>query len=249
MNYADIHIHALWGVDDGAKDVSQTHAMVDACYEDGVRILCLTPHYHPGYFGENSESTQQAFQALVLHTQRKYPDLQLFLGNELHYSPESVTWLTEGKCRSMNDSDYVLVDFSTRETSRNISKGLDRLLNAGYIPILAHAERYENLTKQAVSEFSAKGIWIQVDTRSLFGDFGFSTKHRAKSLLRSRLADLVSSDAHNLTDRPTGISAAYRLIERKFSKDYADAVCYNNALWLLTQQREEGMVSNHESNQ
>lgn len=249
MNYADIHIHALWGVDDGAKDETQTHAMVDAAYEDGVRILCLTPHYHPGYFGENSEATDQAFQALSRYAQEKYPDLQLYLGNELHYSPEAITWLTDGLCRSINHSDYVLVDFSTRETLRNITRGLDRLLNAGYIPILAHAERYEQLTKQVISEYSAKGIFIQIDACSLFGDFGFSTKRRAKSLLKSRLADLICSDAHNLTDRPPGISGAYRLIEKKYSKDYADAVCYYNALWLLTHQGEEGMVSHHESSQ
>lgn len=249
MNYADIHIHALWGVDDGAKDEAQMHAIVDAAYSDGVRVMCLTPHYHPGYFGDNTDDTNHVFQTLRRYAQEKHPDLHLFLGNELHYSPEAVTWLTEGLCHCMNHSDYVLVDFSIQETLHNITKGLNRLLNAGYTPILAHAERYEHLTKQHISQYAAKGIWIQIDACSLFGSFGFWAKCRAKSLLRSRLADLVCSDAHNLTDRPPGISSAHRLIEKKYSKKYADAVCYHNALWILTNQREEGMVSHHESNQ
>ena len=234
MNYADIHIHALFGVDDGAKDESNMYAMVDAAYADGIRVLCLTPHFHPGYFGDNTNATDKAFEALRQYAQEKYPDLKLYLGNELHYSSQCISWLSDGLCHSLNDTGYVLVDFSTYETARNITRGLDTLLNAGYLPVLAHAERYEHLTKEMIREYAHKGIWIQVDTGSLFGSFGFSAKHRAKSILKSRLADLISSDAHNLTGRPPGISNAYRLIEKKYSQNYADAVCYQNALWLLT---------------
>lgn len=56
MTYSDMHIHALYGVDDGAKTEEMMLAMVDAEYQDGVRFFCLTPHYHPGYFGDNRDA-------------------------------------------------------------------------------------------------------------------------------------------------------------------------------------------------
>ena len=63
MEYTDLHIHALFGVDDGAKNEADMRAMVDAAYADGVRTLCVTPHYHPGYFGENCEKIDKAYSA------------------------------------------------------------------------------------------------------------------------------------------------------------------------------------------
>lgn len=50
MALADIHIHLLFGVDDGAKDEDEMHAILDAAYQAGTRVLCCTPHFHPGYF-------------------------------------------------------------------------------------------------------------------------------------------------------------------------------------------------------
>ena len=44
MGLADIHIHLLFGVDDGAKDEDEMHAILDAAYQAGTRVLCCTPH-------------------------------------------------------------------------------------------------------------------------------------------------------------------------------------------------------------
>ena len=145
MQFSDIHIHALYGCDDGAQMLEHMHQMVDFAYADGTRYMCLTPHYNPGYFGENFDKTNEAFQTLAQYTEEKYPDLHIALGNELRYNPGCVKWLTEGKCRSMNNSKYVLVDFFELEAKKNISDGLEKILNVGYIPVLAHAERYRDI--------------------------------------------------------------------------------------------------------
>ena len=49
MIFADIHIHALYGVDDGARNKIMMFKMIDAAYKDCTRVMCLTPHFHPGY--------------------------------------------------------------------------------------------------------------------------------------------------------------------------------------------------------
>ena len=53
MDFSDLHIHILCGVDDGAKTEADMYAMADAAYSGGTRIICATPHFHPGYFGDN----------------------------------------------------------------------------------------------------------------------------------------------------------------------------------------------------
>lgn len=229
MNYGDIHLHALFGADDGAGSEKEMRQMVDLAYADGERLLCLTPHYHPGYFGDNRKKSEEAFASLQSYASDTYPDLKLYLGNELRYSPDCISWLDDGACRSLGGTNRVLVDFSTRESGKNIVGGLERLLGCGYAPVLAHAERYEALwhSGSILRELRADGVLLQVDTQSIFGGFGFRTKLQAKAILGGRLADLVASDAHDLRRRVPGLDRAYRYIAGKYSENYAKALCWD----------------------
>ena len=66
MLLADMHIHVLCGVDDGARTEEEMRAIVTKSYEEGVRVMCVTPHFHPRYFGDNREAVQTAADAAEL---------------------------------------------------------------------------------------------------------------------------------------------------------------------------------------
>lgn len=240
MGYADIHNHALWGVDDGAKTEEEMRQMVVVAYQDGCRTLFLTPHFHLGYFGDNQQKSAQCFQQLQDWAGEQFPDLQLVLGNELRYSQGCIDWLEESKCRPMGQTNFLLVDFSEHEKATVIEKGLSRLFNAGYTPILAHAERYVDLhhRRDVIERLRANGVYIQMDARSVLGDFGFWVKQAAKGLLVRRLVDFVGSDAHDLKRRPPGLAEAYQFIEKKYGNQYAAKVCGENARRILLSQKE-----------
>lgn len=231
MNYTDIHIHALCGVDDGAKTDLDMFRMVDMAYNDGARLICLTPHYHPGYFGRNQEKIQDSFALLQSREKEVHPDLALFLGNELRYSQECVSWLNDGACRTLGGTNTVLVDFSEDAKSKDIIGGLERLLNGGYQPVLAHVERYSDLRgkKHLLRELRANGVKMQLDTGSLLGLFGLRTQLWVKAILADRLADMFGSDAHDLHKRLPGIHKCHQYIERKWDHHYADLLCKDNA--------------------
>ena len=232
MTFADIHCHALCHVDDGAKDMEMTGAMIDAAYQDGVRYLCLTPHYHPGYYGYNEERASQSFVEARKYA-AKYPDLQLSLANELHYAPESLSWIRQRLCRVMGDSRYVLVDFRKGEAEGVIVDGLTRILGGGYHPILAHAERYEGLRLTTLKLLKQDGILVQVNTGAVLGDFGWSVGRRAKRMLSQRMVDFMSTDAHDLVKRPPNFSKAYEYIEKKCGTEYARSICRDRAVDLF----------------
>ena len=235
MFYADIHSHSLYGVDDGAKTQEDMQAMLDAAYADGVRYLCFTPHFHLGYFGNNIKEREKAFSNAEKYVNIKYPDMHLCLGNELRYSPECVSWLEDGLCLTLNGTEYVLVDFSEVERASAIVDGVSRLLNAGYRPVLAHAERYDHIGYglREIQGLRHDGVLIQVDSQSLLGGFGLAVKQRAKAILRKGYADMVSTDAHDIRRRPPGMSGAFQYIERKYGQMYGERLCRDNALELL----------------
>ena len=236
MTYTDLHTHILFGVDDGAKTEADMFAIVDALHKEGCSTLCMTPHFHPGFFGNNSAKTEKAFQTLQGYVQEHYPQMQLYLGNELRYSENCLSWLEDGLCRTLNGSRYVLVDFLADEEKRTILRGMDQLLNAGYVPVLAHGERYEKLHMdlREIRELRERGVVIQVDGGSLFGAFGFMDRLRSRKLVKQHLADVISSDTHNLVRRPSVMAKSWELVSKQQSPEYARALCLSNAERILS---------------
>lgn len=235
MKYADLHIHALFSVDDGAKTVAEMQAMVDASYADGIRTLCVTPHYHPGYFGENHDKIDFAFSVLSAYVCQRYPEMELCLGNELRYSRDCISWLRSGQCHTLNGTQYVLVDFSETAEAQKISQGMERLLNAGYRPVLAHVERYRALWGKVslIRSLQENGVLLQVDAQSLLGGFGYRTQLQSKHLMGEGFVMLICSDAHDIKRRPPALSHCYQLVQKKYGTNYAQAVFRENGLNLL----------------
>ena len=108
MNISDIHNHILFGVDDGARTEEEMYQILDASYADGVRHLCFTPHYHPGYFGEHQAQIDAAFALARKYCTEQYPDLQLYLGSEVRYERSCLEWLEQGRCQTLNGTEFLL---------------------------------------------------------------------------------------------------------------------------------------------
>lgn len=246
MKFADLHNHTLCGVDDGPRTPEEMFAMLDAAWADGTEVICLTPHFHPGYFGDNHQRTGQAFEILTRYAAAKYPAMRLYLGNELRYSGECLSWLESGICRTLNGTDRVLVDFNEHEPERNIIKGLERLMSAGYRPMLAHAERYSALSVGCIRELSRNGVCIQIDVQSIFGIYGMHARLCSRKLLCQSLVDIVATDAHGLGRRDPILSRGYRYVERKHGESYASTIFAKNPVLMLEGKSQEGTIINHE---
>ena len=54
FHYVDIHSHILYGVDDGPDNIETSIEMMKIAYDEGIRKIVATPHYHPGKCDTNS---------------------------------------------------------------------------------------------------------------------------------------------------------------------------------------------------
>lgn len=235
QQFVDIHIHILFGTDDGAQKIEQMQEMLDMAYQDGTRYICATPHYFPQIFGENQESANQAYAALEEYA-RKYPDLKLYRGNELYYTQENLQAAFESKCFRMADSRYLLLEFDPEIGFFDMRAALSSVAGRGMIPLLAHAERYDCLYKDAQRLDSLRyeeRVCFQVNASSLLGNWGRKCAKFAAFLIKHGYACAIASDAHGVEHRKPILSEGYAFVSRKFGEETAQKLFYQNPLRIL----------------
>ena len=66
MNYFDMHSHILPGVDDGCKTVEQSLELINIHLKNGVKNICLTPHYYSNEISleDFADARDEAFEKL-----------------------------------------------------------------------------------------------------------------------------------------------------------------------------------------
>lgn len=236
-SFVDIHCHALFGVDDGAADAETMCKMLQMAYLDGTRTLCMTPHC--GDERSLSKDATAAFSQAEAYCREHCPDMTLYMGNELTYQFGCVELLAQKKCRTIAETRYVLVDFFMVPDVGSVFRGVDALLNAGYLPIVAHVERYECFSGKIkeVARLSETGAFIQINAPSLLmGPFS-AIGRTAKKILAEGLADLVASDGHDAVSRTPTLSSAYRVVQDKHGDVYADYLFSQTPARILAGER------------
>ena len=236
QRFFDLHSHMLCGVDDGAKTADEMFAMLEAAYRDGVRALCLTPHYSPYHFGNTFEKSEKSFALLQAYVAEHYPDMKLFLGNELGYHHNALAALDSGECRTINKSRYVLMDFPEAVDFFELQTAVERLQRAGYIVILAHTERYRCLFHEFrwIESFVDEGGVVQVNASSCVGSWGKGAEKQWKKLLRKGLIHIISSDGHNLTSRQPLMSVCMPFLQKHCHEEYINHIVWENACRVVS---------------
>ena len=231
MKYIDIHCHILPRVDDGSQDMETTLEMLRIAEREGITDIIVTPHYRSGRFRGERSVTDRRLAEVRESMAEEGICINLYPGCEIYYRSELEEKLESGTLSTMNDTEYVLVEFSPLEDYMYIRNAMEELLGIGYTPILAHAERVQCMVKKPehVRELKNMGCDIQVNAASVTGDIGFRCKRFAHKILKEELVDYIGTDAHNTDKRKPAIKKCADLLYRKYDRDYADAILYKNA--------------------
>lgn len=207
----EMHCHILPMVDDGAKDFDVSLELIRKEIEEDNKIIVLTPHQNKNYL--DKELLENRF--IELKEKAKDLDCMLYLGSELYYYERFIEDLDNGKIQTMNNSKYVLIEFSTTlETA--IADILYDMTIKGYKPIIAHIERYDYLTFDDYKEI-AKYALIQINADAFKNK---ANKKNLKFLLKNKLVTFIASDCHDLNTRSCDYSVAKKVIMKKYKDQY-----------------------------
>ena len=204
MKKIDIHTQVLPGVDDGAGDWDTCLEMLKQSAESGVEAVIATPHYIPWKSNTASDELQELCQeAKEKLFQKTGITMDIYAGHEIYYSVGVIDRLKEGGILTLAGSRHILVEFRTSVAYHSMSQAVQEFRQAGYVPIIAHVERYLCLEKKGrVEALKEQGALCQMNVEALQGNFFDSESRRAKKMIAKEQIDFLASDMHNLTSRP-----------------------------------------------
>lgn len=227
MRLVDIHTHILPYVDDGSPDMETSVELIKYEINQGVTDIFITPHYFRfREFLSTYEENAMIFNDLLAEIKKQNMNINLYLGNEIFCDQLTLKYLEAKTVIPLGGSKYVLVEFSLYHDTGAIPEAINDLTAIGYIPIIAHPERYTYLTQIADYTMMKKmGARIQVNVGSILGDYGHKVKKFVFKLIKNNLVDFVASDIHNF--RRSGLRDAFEVIKKRFSPETAERL-FNN---------------------
>lgn len=233
----DIHMHLIPGVDDGAEDIMMSLMMLLRAKEQGITEIFATPHSCA--FDGTPEFVRSQFQQLQTQAGRMFPNIKLHLGCEVLCDSDDMTGvltaLRSGRYPTMNGTNYVLTEFSMWVSPEATLPRVEALVKAGYIPIIAHMERYKYLrgNMELVEKFRKAGALLQINAYSLQEEPEETIRSWARQLVLERKVDFLGTDAHKTYHRPPSAISGLNWLYENADKTYADAIVFGNAKQCL----------------
>lgn len=203
MPLIDLHAHVLPGLDDGPKDLSDSLALLGAMQAQGVEAVVASVHSFDGRYNVSRDALLSTHEQLLAAleseglTIRVLPSMELFLGFDL------VGAVRRGQVVGLNASAYLVVELPAREYPVYTERALFELMMAGYRPLLNHPERNRAIQTDPdlLYRLADRGVGAMVTAASLLGRFGKEAERLAGQFIADGVADLIVSDAHDLTGR------------------------------------------------
>lgn len=230
IGLVDLHCHILAGVDDGAQSDEQMYDLMRLEYGCGVRHLCFTPHFNPALFPPKPDKIAESYRKAQIFARDNFPDLNLYLGNEIFARPDTMERLRDASCKPLGDSKTVLVEFRPTESCADIRLHAVKLLSNGYSPLLAHIERYDHFEDlDVILELRSLGAKFQVNTEAFFG----RRKKFIAKLAEQGLIDVVADDRHGRELGAPDLAETYTFVAQKFGIHAAEALFKGRPLSIL----------------
>lgn len=195
----DMHSHLIPGIDDGAPTMDHSIAMLNKFAQLGYRKVITTPHI----LGEVHPNTPEIILSGLEEVKKELRKLGINIEIEAaaeYYCDESfLPKIKEKKLLSFGQN-YVLMEYNMLSPSQYEGQALFELQVAGYVPVIAHFERYPfyHGNFQKVEELRERNIKIQVNLGSLSGHYGGGVQKMAEELIQKGLVDFLGSDCHRM---------------------------------------------------
>ena len=237
----DIHSHILPNIDDGSRSLEESIKIIKQAVSNGVTDIIVTPHFILGSsYNKEKKDNKKLLAELKDKVESENIDITLHLGNEIFVDIEMVSLLIKKKIASLNDTRYVLFELPMNNEYKNIRKTLFDLQRAGFVPVIAHPERYKIIKEnpKLIEEWIEAGAVFQGNIGSLLGRYGKEAKATLEILLRHEAITFLGSDTHHNSDIfYQNLPKVKKILKKIISDDYIDELLTVNSRKVLSNEK------------
>lgn len=193
----DIHCHILPGVDDGAQNLDESLAMLEAAKRAGVTSIVCTPHCRDPYF--DYDKMWDAYELL----QANAGGFPLTMGFEVNHAKLMDLGMQWAEYLHFDGSNEFLLELSTiagKLEFEEYERTIYELQGMGYEVIIAHPERYHAIQKDITmaQRLMRMGCKLQASADFVAGGRFGKEKKPAQRMFDDLMYTYIASDAHNV---------------------------------------------------
>jgi protein-tyrosine phosphatase len=196
--HIDIHSHLLPGIDDGARTFEDTLRLTQALQGFGVSQFITTPHIIQYVWDNTHDQILSNKETTVLELKKNKITVPFNAAAEYLMDDQFVQLFQSHELLTLK-ANYVLVEMSYINAPIQLYSILFDLQVAGYIPVLAHPERYlfyhNNFSEY--EKLKRAGCLFQLNLLSVVGYYGAEITKIAEQLLAKGMYTYVGSDVHH----------------------------------------------------
>ena len=227
----DMHSHVLPCMDDGAKSVDESIAMLKSAYGQGVRYVVATPHCRVHKtsdiyeFLEKREASYTALSKAIASENESLP--KILLGAEVALFAE-LSSVAELKKLCIGDTNCILLEPMFENMCEAVGEWIYEVGLKGLKPVVAHIDRYsdEALLKMGIFQLDAV---MQINADAFLSMAG---RRCVKRYLTENKMFVAGSDMHNMKLRKCEIQKAFKWA-KKMNHQIAEEMFCSNPIALL----------------
>lgn len=221
--FVDLHCHWIAGIDDGAKTAEASLAMLRGLKRAGFDTVMATPHMRPGMFDLDKPRLQKAYAdttaalgpvsvQTALAAEHFFDDVvftRIQAGDGLPFPHLPLIGGPPPRHRALA---AILVEFPRDRFPLGIVAQFQRLVQRGFLPVLAHPERYRPVWDDdtCLDPLIDAGAVLLLDAAAVTGKYGRAAEQAATKLVTEGAYHAACSDAH----RPADIDEIGKALER-----------------------------------
>ena len=197
--HTDLHSHLIPGIDDGAPDIATSLQLIKGLADLGFKKLITTPHIMQELYPNTRETILEKMEELNAEVKKQGMNIGIHAAAEYFLDDHFAELLEDKKPLLVISGNKVLVEFSFANPSFALKEILFDMQMQGYIPVLAHPERYLYLekSKSFCDELKAAGCLFQLNLLSLGLYYGKEVQAFAQNLIKKGYYELIGTDLHH----------------------------------------------------
>ncbi len=194
----DIHCHLLNEVDDGAQSLNESIHGLKAAQKAGFTDVILTPHYIEGYYDNTLNLIKEKIETLRYEARKQGLYIDIHHGNEIYMCDNIENLLLNRQVASLAYSRFVLFELPMNVKSFTANTIISRLRQRGFVPIVAHPERYSYVQEnyKELETIIRAGAMVQCNYGSIIGQYGVNAQKAIIYFLKNSMIDMMGSDVH-----------------------------------------------------